>query len=704
MPMPGDFPSASRWGYLITDDKKAKPLLKNLYKAIVNHIVNKIEPRKIRFLTPEKLAAFYREVGGNLDELFLSTDPLAISEVYTTLGCVHSLLPDPEDDYSPPRIPALHPRGFERWQTIQILMDPDEHVPYILDALRKFDLVDPQTGQGFREYGELTREAFPMAPDEATKDWHETVFLKRIKDNEERAAEAEEKAKGAKPSETTIPGGGASPTAEEEGIRLDDDMEDNETMKGEGPRASYSTRSPSPPRRRPQSRASSSGSYYRGRSRSPLPQKGVDTARLHTQQHSYASGGYSHYGTPELPSDMDDRIRGQSRKNSHIQYVYENGEARPVDEASVRSVSPSVYDGGATPSRRRRISHERNTRGRSAEPMYSPSYYTYGRGYHGHSRGDSVSPMPKFRSKSHGGQSGSSSTEDLQQGYRQWNGPLPPYANVVYQQEVSPSRRGHMRAGHLRTVDCIPAVTAGSGGAADYYHAPPHLVPPSAGSSTIHPLSSAGGGRGTHHKRGISPHDHGHRRAPSGGRGRHSGASSRYQSSTDSLIPPDGLPPVPALSKTTVPTTTNAPPQKLYQSTVMSESEDEYAHYGAPTHTHHHHQYASPNPSHHRSGSGGASTTAQAGAYKRSTRRDREKERDRTIDNDRMMKMHQMGAGGLGLSTAGGYEEEVAVGGRRGGYGRPAASSGGNGGRMTYMAAGVPAGGVKAGGYSPYLG
>ena len=40
MPMPGDFPGASRWGYLITDDKKAKPPLKNLYKAIVNHIVS----------------------------------------------------------------------------------------------------------------------------------------------------------------------------------------------------------------------------------------------------------------------------------------------------------------------------------------------------------------------------------------------------------------------------------------------------------------------------------------------------------------------------------------------------------------------------------------------------------------------------------------------------------------------------------------
>jgi len=43
MPMAGDFPGASLWGYLITDDKKAKPLLKNLYKAIVNHIVS-LEP------------------------------------------------------------------------------------------------------------------------------------------------------------------------------------------------------------------------------------------------------------------------------------------------------------------------------------------------------------------------------------------------------------------------------------------------------------------------------------------------------------------------------------------------------------------------------------------------------------------------------------------------------------------------------------
>ena len=39
MSMPGDFHGSSPWGYLITDDKRAQPLLKSFYKAIVNHIV-----------------------------------------------------------------------------------------------------------------------------------------------------------------------------------------------------------------------------------------------------------------------------------------------------------------------------------------------------------------------------------------------------------------------------------------------------------------------------------------------------------------------------------------------------------------------------------------------------------------------------------------------------------------------------------------
>lgn len=644
-------------------------------------------------------------------EFLLGTDLLAISDVYTTLGCVHSLLPNPDDDYSPPQIPALHPRGFERWQTIQLLMDPAEHAPYLQEAVRKFELVDPQTKQGFREYGDLPRTAFPLEPDVATTEWHENVFLKRVKDNEEKAAEAEEKAKNAK-SDFNVPGGGTSPTLEADSIRLDDDIEDNETMKG-GLRTPYSTRSGSPFRNKTHSRESS-GSYYdpRGRSRSPMPPpKGVDPDRLHAQRPSYT--GEYRYATSGPPSDMEGHIHSRSRKNSHIQYLYDNGEARPIDEASVRSVSPSEYGHATTsshhPSMRGRKNERVGTRGRSAEPYNS---YYYNGGYRGHSREDSHSPM---RSKSHGGE-GNSSNEDLHREYvgggRYYNGPLPPMAKSVYELEVG---MGPSRTGHLRAMDNIPIPTV-SAAAADYYqiHTPPHPAQSLSSSSTARPVTTGSGSRGgTHHQRVPSPHDRGHRRVPSGGRGRstaHSGASSRYQSSTESLIRPDmAIPPVPPLSGTTVPTTTNLPPSKMYQTAVMTDSEDEYAHYSRNSHSRHQpHYIPSPNPSHHRSGSGGASTTAQAGVYKRGSRRDRERERDRGIDNDRMMKMQQMGAGGLGVS--GGYEEEVAPGGRRAGFARTApggkggASNAGGGGRMSYVPSGVSAGGVTAGGYSPYVG
>ena len=51
-----DYPKLSRWGYLITEEKKATPLLKSLYKAIVNYIV-----RSMTTLFSEECAHIERE-------------------------------------------------------------------------------------------------------------------------------------------------------------------------------------------------------------------------------------------------------------------------------------------------------------------------------------------------------------------------------------------------------------------------------------------------------------------------------------------------------------------------------------------------------------------------------------------------------------------------------------------------------------------
>lgn len=109
------------------------------------------------------------------------------------MGCAHSLQPVPGDDFIPPSIPALSQRGFACWQTIQLLLDPEEHVPYIQEAVRNFMLRDPETGEPFPR--EIPAEAFPRYTDVETERWHNEAFA--LKNAEKKKRELEERAKAA---------------------------------------------------------------------------------------------------------------------------------------------------------------------------------------------------------------------------------------------------------------------------------------------------------------------------------------------------------------------------------------------------------------------------------------------------------------------------------------------------------------------------
>ncbi|KZF22440.1 hypothetical protein L228DRAFT_268904 [Xylona heveae TC161] len=163
--------AAHYWGFLLKPDKTPSKLLDALLRGVTNHISTEIEPKESTQLTPIKLAAFYRSVGGNYDSLFLDTPYWPLSHIYQYLGCAHSLLPTPGDDFAPPSIPALETRGFVRWQTIQILLGPEEHVPYLQEALQKFNIVNPDDGSLFPKI--LPKEAFPLYADEEMLRWHE---------------------------------------------------------------------------------------------------------------------------------------------------------------------------------------------------------------------------------------------------------------------------------------------------------------------------------------------------------------------------------------------------------------------------------------------------------------------------------------------------------------------------------------------------
>ncbi|KAH9862913.1 hypothetical protein J1614_011006 [Plenodomus biglobosus] len=174
------------WGYLFKEDKCGMPLLDRLLKGIAEVISKRFEPSESPDLTPSQIAAWYRDVGGDYDVLFTNTPPTSIAFIYRSLGAFHSLQPGPNDDgYSSPTVPALKKQGFVTWQTIQLLLGPEEHVPFLQRAVEKYDVVDPETGNTFPKI--LPKECFPDCPDDAMETWYQGVAARLKREAEEEA-------------------------------------------------------------------------------------------------------------------------------------------------------------------------------------------------------------------------------------------------------------------------------------------------------------------------------------------------------------------------------------------------------------------------------------------------------------------------------------------------------------------------------------
>jgi hypothetical protein len=91
--------------------------------------------------------------------------------MYRTLGCFHTLRPT-SSPFESPCIPALLPIGFVEWQRLQLLLCPGEHVPFMQEAVRLYDVPKPEGGI-FPKH--IPREAFPDRPDECMEKWHRMV-------------------------------------------------------------------------------------------------------------------------------------------------------------------------------------------------------------------------------------------------------------------------------------------------------------------------------------------------------------------------------------------------------------------------------------------------------------------------------------------------------------------------------------------------
>lgn len=124
-------------------------------------------------------------MGGNYDILFVETPLSQIAFIYESLHCLHSLQPRPttaEKTFQLPTVPALKEKGFVTWETIQLLLGPEEHVPFLQNAVKQFDIVDPVDGTKFPKI--LPKQAFPDEPDREMLEWYEEVSEKLKKDAE----------------------------------------------------------------------------------------------------------------------------------------------------------------------------------------------------------------------------------------------------------------------------------------------------------------------------------------------------------------------------------------------------------------------------------------------------------------------------------------------------------------------------------------
>ncbi|XP_044717449.1 WD repeat-containing [Hirsutella rhossiliensis] len=163
--------SAVQYAYMFEKNKGPTKQLDALLRAIARHTILELGDKTDSYLTPTKLAAFYQAVGGDYDTLFVDTPYASLSLIWQATGCQHTLQPT-HDDFAPPIIPALTMRGFSRWESLEILLGPEEHVPFMQYAVKNWDLRHPETGEAFPP--DLPACMFPTEADIDVDRWHKS--------------------------------------------------------------------------------------------------------------------------------------------------------------------------------------------------------------------------------------------------------------------------------------------------------------------------------------------------------------------------------------------------------------------------------------------------------------------------------------------------------------------------------------------------
>ena len=186
---PNDNYNVYQYGFLIKADKSATKQLDDICQGLAKVIVSTGQvPQLSRLtevqcdlepgtgndqeLTPIRLAACYKKCGVNYDSLFLDASSHGLSYMYRTLGCYQSLQPT-ANPFQDPSIPCLTAVGFTRWQTLQLLLCPEDSKRFLQTAIETWDIPRPDGGYFPRP---VPAECFPALPDQAMEKWYTHVI------------------------------------------------------------------------------------------------------------------------------------------------------------------------------------------------------------------------------------------------------------------------------------------------------------------------------------------------------------------------------------------------------------------------------------------------------------------------------------------------------------------------------------------------
>ena len=106
--------------------------------------------------------------------------------MYRTLGCYQSLQPT-ANPFQDPSIPCLTAVGFTRWQTLQLLLCPEDSKRFLQTAIDTWDVPRPDGGYFPRP---VPSECFPAQPDQAMEKWYTHVIGSLHQDKHMRTLKA----------------------------------------------------------------------------------------------------------------------------------------------------------------------------------------------------------------------------------------------------------------------------------------------------------------------------------------------------------------------------------------------------------------------------------------------------------------------------------------------------------------------------------